>query len=655
MVRWLLTLFMGITLLFSPVGLFSSYVFAEENTTESESTQTVQQNPDYVPPFPGGPIKGFWGEQRSTHKHAGIDVGFDDVTIVAPVDGYVWHKRAFEDNYGEGVAYFESLDNPLGTPIRLLFADLDLVTGDLPSGQVKKGDVIGYVRGFVEPSSGAHVHVNEYTISPTDPYAPYWNFESGNTRDPTPLLTRLGCDFSGTDYSGPNAGKVGSDGPEASFDIEILQTLGDELNKIIKDWSQYAIKAVQLITPYALSILGVLCIIDLTLPIILSGMTINPNQVIVRAIKYAAIFGFIYVWPKFINDILLNFINTIGGAVSSDLEITSSVTQPQILLQKAIYVINPAFIKIGTFSIRDWLTNLGSILGIYVITFVVVIFYGLAAIYIALAYIEFYISAGLSLVSVPFGALKMSKFVPEGLGGHLISSALKLLFISVLVGMGSLALKDIKPVDIFKVPITATSSVSTSAGPSSSVGAELYSTNEYVPTIIRIAQQYDVNPALALAIAARESGGDDINAIHMPSNGDGIFQINKGQDGYDPVTGEVIMIEDRFPNYKTDPVQNIEAAMMILKVKINRANGDIWTGVMNYNGSPDKEYYLEQVKKDYENISHHSASTIGHTGISAPMLAKYLKVALGLITIALLILILPGRFMKVMGGPIELP
>lgn len=650
MIRYLFTFLIWIGLSFSP-GIYSpSYIYAEASSTST--TTTTQTNKEFVPPFSGGPITGWWGEQRKTHKHAGMDIGGDDFAIVAPVDGYVWHKNAMEDSYGEGIAYFESLDNPLGIPIRLLFADLDGTTANMASGPVKKGDVIGYVRGFVEPSSGAHVHINEYIVSPTDPYAPYWNFESGNTRDPRDLLEVLGCDFSGTDYSGPNAGRIGSDNPEVYFDLEILKTLGDEINKIIKDWSQHAIDAVKYITPYALYLLGVLCIIDLALPILLSGMSFDVNKLITKIIRYAAIFGLVYAWPKFINDILLSFITSIGGAINSDLPITENVTQPQLLLQKAIYVIGPAFTKIGTFTTKEWLTNFGAILGIYAITFLVVIVYAMAAIYVALAYIEFYISAGLSLVSVPFTSWRMANFIPEGLGGHLISSAFKLLIVSILIGMGSLAIKDARPVDIFKVP-TLPAADTNVIDKDPDVGAGLASTNEYVGMIKRIAQQYNVDPALALAIAARESGGDNVDDICMPTNGDGIFQVNKGQDGYDPVSGEYIMIEDRFPNYKTDPAQNTEAAMMILLSKINRANGDIWIGVMNYNGSNDKEWYLQRVKRNYELISGHSSSTVGHTGISAPMLVMYLKIALALITIALLVMIIPGRFLKVLGGPLE--
>ena len=65
----------------------------------------------------------------------------------------------------------------------------------------------------------------------------------------------------------------------------------------------------------------------------------NPNQLIVKAIRYAATFGLIIYWPEFINNILLSIIETFGSAFSSDIEsITAGVTQPQLLLQKTIVV-----------------------------------------------------------------------------------------------------------------------------------------------------------------------------------------------------------------------------------------------------------------------------------------------------------------------------
>ena len=684
MIRWITIFLLWISLCI-PIGMDTPYfVYAADTTTSTSSDDSDDNEPKYedpyadldkkvcVPPFPGGPITGLWGELRTgqdgrTHKHAGIDVGFDDVAIRAPVDGYVWHKDARDDRYGWGVAYFESManENELGLDIRLLFADLDEATAGMSDGPVKKGDIIGYVRGFINPpSTGAHVHVNEYLYSPASPKAPYLDFEG--TRDPTALLTLMGCDFSGTDYSGPNAGKIGSDKPEVSFNIEILKTLGDELNQIIKDWCQHAIDAVKNITPFALGILGVLCVIDLTLGICLAGMSFNFNDLVIKIIRYAAIFGLIYAWPKFINDILLSFVNTLGGVLNPDpsVEITSNMTQPQLLLQKAIYVIAPAFEKIGTFTTREWLSNFGSILAIYILTFIVLLFYGAAAIHITVMYIEFYISAGLSLVSVPMASWKFIKFVPEGMGGHLISSAIRLLLVSLLVGMGALAMKDARPEDIFKVPIMPAADGPFIGEDDPNVGAGLASTNPMVPIIIQAAREAQIDPCLALAIAARESGGDNVDDITMhpyPDNGDGMFQVESDNDGIDPITGDVVLIDEYFAehypdkSYKTDPELNAKAAMMVLKIKINRDGGNIWSGVRDYNGSPRKEWYMNRVKRNFELISGRSASTVGHTAIAAPMLIKYLKVCLGLITIALLILILPGRIIRVFQGPVPLP
>lgn len=696
MIRWITIIFLWITLSI-PLGWSTPcFVYADDDTTnvtettegDSDSSDSKDEDPyanlPYMPPFRGGEITGTYGEPRGNHQHAGIDVYMDDVTIYAPCKGKVWHKYAYDDRYGYGVAYFESLaeDNPWGLNIYLLFADLDMATARMDPGpvDVEKGDPIGYVRGFTDPSSGAHVHVNQYTRPPADPRAPYYAYEDeGCTQDPTGLLRDyFGCDFTGTDYSGPNAGKYGNGNePEVSFNIEIMKTLGDELNKIIKDWTGYATRAVQYITPYCIGLLSILCTIDLALPIILAGMSFNVNALIVKIIRYAAIFGLVYAWPKFINDILINFITTIGAVPTHDTNISSNVTQPQLLLQKAIYVIAPAFEKIGTFTVREWLTNFAGIIFIYIVTFVVVGFYAAAAISITKTYLEFYISAALCLVSVPFASWSPSKFIPRGMGGHLISCAIKLLIVSVIVGMGVTVMKDAKPVDIFKVPITANeqgptvgSSGGTSGGYISkgphknghhyNVGAGMASKNEYVQMIKDIANEYKVDPCLALAIAARESGGDNVDDICMPRNGDGIFQINDDQQGYDPITGQVVMLDryfgDKYPgrSYKSDPELNTRAGMMILLDKINLNKGAIWPGVRDYNGSKEKEWYLEQVQINFELISGRPASSVGHTGIAAPMLIKYLKLCLALITIALLILILPKRFMRVLGGELEI-
>ena len=97
--------------------------------------------------------------------------------------------------------------------------------------------------------------------------------------------------------------------------------------------------------------------------------------------------------------------------------------------------------------------------------------------------------------------------------------------------------------------------------------------------------------------------------------------------------------------------------MCILLDKINMAGGDVWLGVKWYNsadpnqGDPD---YDTKVAANYKYLTGLDVSLLGHTGITSAMLIKYLKLALAMISVTFLIILLPGRVMRVLGGPLEL-
>lgn len=661
MIRIILLLLFSL-LLANPVYMpFSvSSVYAEESETgDTNSEEKKSENEEtYKPPFPGGPVTSPIGDTEGRdHAHEGIDVGINNVTIVAPCDGYV--TRGSGHGFGYGWAYFWTGDRFDGPAIRLFFGDLDGSTPGLGEGpsKIDKGEPLGFVNGSNPDSTGPHVHVQYYTKDPDSVALPFLHLGSG-CEDPVPVLQMLGVDLSGKLYCD---GPVGSD-HDVSFDIEVLKTMGNEINKIINDWSDHAIKAIQYITPFALTIVGLLCIIDLTLPILLAGMTFDVNSLIVKILKYAGLYALIVLWPDFINNILLNFVMTVTSTFHPGLNVTSTMTQPQILLQKAIYIIAPAFQKINTFGVRDYLHNFSSIITLYIITFLIMGFYMAAAIYIALTYIEFYISAGLCLATVPFTAWTKSKFIPEGTGGHLISCAIKLLFMSILVAMAALAIKDVQPMDLFKMPIGKVSESYSPATPNRTpienkpVDVSTID-NPYVKDIYKIASEMGIDPYIALAMAMRESGGDTLEGIHMADNG-GIFQIlNSNQDCYDPETHETFPVWKRFPNYATDPIENITAAMYILQSKINAAGGDVWKGVKWYNSADpsvgDKDYD-KKVASNYTYLTGLPVTLLGSTPITKAMLIAYTKIALGMISIAILILVLPGRIMAVLRGPLEL-
>ena len=123
--------------------------------------------------------------------------------------------------------------------------------------------------------------------------------------------------------------------------------------------------------------------------------------------------------------------------------------------------------------------------------------------------------------------------------------------------------------------------------------------NAMANIVIQAANDSGVDPRLALAIAARESGGDDINAIHMPDPHDGIYGIMQAQDE----TVADLGLDSQYPDWKTDPYQNAMVGMAILKSKIANEDGDVWAGVRDYNGAGEEaEQYRQLVKNNYDNM-----------------------------------------------------
>lgn len=123
--------------------------------------------------------------------------------------------------------------------------------------------------------------------------------------------------------------------------------------------------------------------------------------------------------------------------------------------------------------------------------------------------------------------------------------------------------------------------------------------NAMVNAVIQAANDSGVDPRLALAIAARESGGDDINAIHMPDPHDGIYGIMQAQDE----TVADLGLDSQYPDWQTDPYQNAMVGMAILKSKIANEDGDVWAGVRDYNGAGEEaEQYRQLVKNNYDNM-----------------------------------------------------
>lgn len=121
------------------------------------------------------------------------------------------------------------------------------------------------------------------------------------------------------------------------------------------------------------------------------------------------------------------------------------------------------------------------------------------------------------------------------------------------------------------------------------------SDNPFIGYVVKAANDQGIDPKIALAIAARETGGDDVNAINMAPNG-GLMQITEDSAGW-------YGVNDLYPDWRSDPEQNAEAGMYILKKKIEEAGGDTWAGVRGYNGAGEAaDQYLNQIQQNYDNL-----------------------------------------------------
>lgn len=111
--------------------------------------------------------------------------------------------------------------------------------------------------------------------------------------------------------------------------------------------------------------------------------------------------------------------------------------------------------------------------------------------------------------------------------------------------------------------------------------------------VIDAAREYNIDPKVAVAMAARESGGDDPRAIGSASPN--MMQIEESSAAY-------YGVNDQYPDWRTDGEQNAKAGMMILSKKMEeRGTTDIWEGVEAYNGGGDPGY-LQKVQSNYDSV-----------------------------------------------------
>lgn len=131
----------------------------------------------------------------------------------------------------------------------------------------------------------------------------------------------------------------------------------------------------------------------------------------------------------------------------------------------------------------------------------------------------------------------------------------------------------------------------------------------YTQAIKAAASAYNQDPALLLALAMKESGGNTVSGITMDGgNGGGMMQILSGDQDVADGNGGRVKISDLYPDYQNNVYSNALAGAAMLQDKINVNGGDVWAGVADYYGGSDKADYAAEIRSNYAQVKAQGAS-----------------------------------------------
>jgi P-type conjugative transfer protein TrbL len=383
--------------------------------------------------------------------HDGIDFGADIGTPVhAAADGVI-----VCDTEVSGYGNYIEIDH--GNGIHTFYAHLNSFASS-PGQAVRQGDVIAY-SGNTGIGTGAHLHFGLHigaggSILSGEPANPADYLDGSIAIPDTPAI-------------GVDGNFYRSDFDEFNIDFDSYYDFAKPLRDAINEVSKQCTKGLKLVQEDIKWLFFALVTIDLALSAtfnLLEGEWEPISWLARRFIKYGFVLFLIVHWGDMVANGVRDYFVSAGGLaagatvdINGDLGTPAQVagmalSDPTFIVQKGAHIISPIFTYLTNYSgIKIMFGGFAVVVIAVILAFTILACYFIIGLQIMMAYLEFYIIASLSVVTLGFSGLKQTKFLAEKGIGALIAVSLKLMIFSFLAVFMSEIVKDYEgiPYDFF--------------------------------------------------------------------------------------------------------------------------------------------------------------------------------------------------------------
>lgn len=355
--------------------------------------------------------------------HSGIDIAADfgdSIPAVMPGTAYTGYDPGGYGNFVY-ITHADGSETLYGHCQQLLVYD----------GQpVAAGQIIA-LAGSTGASTGPHLHL-EYRVDNVP-------------QDPAPLLLAAGWDLN---YTGD--GGLHLDDMEMPWNFGDFYDVANQLRDLLEEFSAKCKEGLTFLGDDVFAMLGILLTIDLALASLFLVLSEGDEQwfwLFIRSFtKYAFFIWVISNWQTLINSVFIDGLFTVAAASGGGSSLAAdNLSDPARIVQKGVYLVQPVFTFLTTFSGMHLMHNIHHVIIAMVLGFGILICFIVIGAQFFLTYLQFYVTCLMALPSVPFGVLKHTKFIGEQGIGAVIMAGLKLTTMIIIVSLIVFGVQDATP------------------------------------------------------------------------------------------------------------------------------------------------------------------------------------------------------------------